>query len=268
MSTHEPHLMNYPGLFFAGMLTLCALHKASAVELSYPDVAINDVKHVVAAPAHWEEAEWRKVGWTSLAVISTAIVVDRPWRDEMRRHSGNDPFIKQVERFGAEYAPLVLGGFYVAGLASDDKNAEQVAQDGLTASIIASGLITPAIKLAVGRSRPRNNVGIAHFQPFSDPNASFPSGHTTEAFALASVIAAHYQEDWVGYSAYSVAGMVGLARTYHDAHFASDVLMGAVIGTLVGKSVVAHSPATHSDKLILLPDFSQGLIGIHIFGRF
>jgi hypothetical protein len=254
--------------FPAALLALCFTNKVSAGELSYPELLINDVTHVVTTPARWEEADWHKAGWTSLAVISTAIVIDRPWRDEMRRHSGNDPFIKQVERFGAEYAPLLLGGFYVAGLAADDKNAVEVAQDGLTASIIASGLITPAIKFAVGRSRPRNNVGSAHFQPFSDPNASFPSGHTTEAFALAAVIADHYQQDWVDYTAYSVASMVGLARTYHDAHFASDVLLGAVIGTLVGKSVVAHNTTIRSDKLVLLPDVSRGLIGIRITGSF
>jgi hypothetical protein len=62
--------------------------------------------------------------------------------------------------------------------------------------------------------------------------------------------------------------MVGLARTYHDAHFASDVLLGAVIGTLVGKSVVAHNTTIRSDKLVLLPDVSRGLIGVRISGRF
>ncbi len=257
-----------PRFFCAGLLALCLTHKASAADLSYPELVIDDVKHVVTAPARWEEAEWRQAGWTSLAVLGTAVVIDRPWCDEMRRHAGNDPFLKQVERFGSEYAPVVLGGFYLAGVATDNKNSVEVAQDGLAASIIASGLISPAIKLVVGRSRPRNNVGIAHFQPFSDPNASFPSGHTTEAFALAAVIADHYEEAWVDYTAYSVAGLVGLARTYHQAHFASDVLLGATIGTLVGKSVVAHNAGLRTGKLVLLPDFSRGLIGVRIAGSF
>ncbi len=257
-----------PRFFCLSLLAWCLTHRASADELSYPELVIDDIKHVVTAPARWEEADWRKVGWTSLAVLGTAVVIDRPWRDEMRRHSGNDPFLKQAERFGLQYAPVVLGGFYLAGVATDNKNAVEVAQDGLAASIIASGLISPAIKLAVGRSRPRDNVGIAHLKPFSDPDASFPSGHTTEAFALATVISSHYDEAWVGYTAYSVAGLVGVARTYHDAHFASDVLLGATIGTLVGKSVVAHNKTMRSNKLVLLPDVSPGLIGVRIVGRF
>lgn len=261
--------MKYPSRYFlVSILALCLIHKAGAAELSYPEIVFDDVKHVATSPARWETSDWSHAEWTSLAVLGTAVLIDRPLRDAMRRFSGQDPFIKQVERFGAEYAPVVLGGFYLAGVASENKTAVAVAQDGLAASLIASGLITPAIKLAVGRSRPRDNAGIANFKPFSEPNASFPSGHTTEAFALAAVIADHYSENWVGYSAYSVAGLVGLARTYHDAHFASDVLLGAVIGTLVGKSVVAHNTTLRSDNLVLLPDVSQGLIGIQLYGRF
>lgn len=254
--------------FCLPLLALCLIHSASADELSYPELVIDDVKHVVTAPARWDEADWRKVGWTSLAVLGTAAVIDRPWRDEMRRHSGDDVFLKQVERFGSQYAPVVLGGFYLAGVAGDNRNAVEVAQDGLAASIIASGLVSTTIKLTVGRSRPRDNVGVAHLQPFSDPNASFPSGHTTEAFALAAVISNHYDEPWVGYTSFSVAGLVGIARTYHDAHFASDVLLGAVIGTLVGKSVVAHNQALRSEKLTLLPVVTPDLIGVRIVGRF
>ncbi len=239
-----------------------------AAELSYPEILIDDVKHVVTAPARWEEAEWRQAGWASLAVVGTALVIDRPLRDEMRRHSGDNAFITQVERFGLQYAAGVIGGFYAAGVLADDEKSMQVAQDGIAASLIATGIVTPAIKLVSGRSRPRADEGVYRFKPFSDANSSFPSGHTTEAFALASVVANHYDETWVTCASYSVAGLVGLARTYHHAHFASDVVAGAMIGTLVGKSVVAHNATLRTGNLVLLPDFSRGLIGVRIAGRF
>jgi membrane-associated phospholipid phosphatase len=250
------------------LLALCSAHKAGATELSYPEILIDDVKHVVTAPARWEEAEWHKAGWASLAVVGTALVIDRPLRDEMRRHSGDNAFITQVERFGAQYAVGVVGGFYVVGALTDDATAIQVAQDGIAASLIASGIITPAIKLVAGRSRPRDDAGIFHFKPFSNGNSSFPSGHTTEAFALASVVANHYDETWVTSTSYAIASLVGLARTYHHAHFASDVLAGAMIGTLVGKAVVAHNTSLRSGKLVLLPELGPSLIGIRIAGRF
>jgi membrane-associated phospholipid phosphatase len=69
-------------------------------------------------------------------------------------------------------------------------------------------------------------------------------------------------------TSYSIASLVGLARTWHHAHFASDVLAGAMIGTLVGKSVVAHNASLRSGKLVLLPELGPSLIGIRIAGRF
>lgn len=247
---------------------LCLTHKVGATELSYPEILFDDVKHVVTSPARREDAEWKQAGWASLAVVGTALVIDRPLRDEMRRHGGNSSFMTQVERFGVQYAAGVVGGFYLAGVLADDQKALRVAQDGVAASLIASGIVTPAIKLVAGRSRPRDDRGIYTFKPFSNANSSFPSGHTTEAFAVASVVANHYDETWVTCTAYSIASMVGLARTYHHAHFASDVLAGAMIGTWVGKSVVARNTNLRSGKLVLLPDVSGGLIGVRLTGSF
>ena len=244
------------------------MHKAGAAELSYPEIVIGDVKHVVTAPARWEEAEWHKAGWASLTVVGTALIIDRPLRNEMLRHTGDNTFLTQVERFGAQYAAGVVGGFYVVGVLADDETSLHVAQDGIAASLIASGIITPTIKLVAGRSRPRANQGIFNFKPFSSSNSSFPSGHTTEAFALASVIANHSDATWVTCTSYSIASLVGLARSYHQAHFASDVVAGAMIGTLVGKSVVARNAALRSGKVALLPDVAPGLIGIRIVGSF
>lgn len=257
-----------PRFFLVALLALCSIPKVGATELSYPEILIEDVKHVVTAPAYWDEAEWRQAGWASLAVVGTALVIDRPLRDEMRRHSGNNTFITQVERFGSQYAAGVVGGFYVVGALSDNETSMQVAQDGLAASLIARGIVTPAIKLIAGRSRPRAGEAVYNFQPFSDANSSFPSGHTTEAFALASVIANHYDETWVTCTSYSIAGLVGFARAYHQAHFASDVVAGAMIGTLVGKSVVTYNNGLRSGKVVLLPDVARGLIGIRIAGSF
>jgi hypothetical protein len=230
---------------------------------------VDDVKHVLTAPARWDGEDWKKAEWSALAVVGTALVIDHPWRDEMRRHYPNhNNFMTQVERFGSQYAVVMVGGFYFAGVISGNENAVQVGEDSLTASLIASGIITPAIKLVAGRARPRANKGVGYFKPFSDTNASFPSGHTTEAFALASVIANHYYEAWVGYTAYGIAGLVGIARTYHDAHFASDVLAGGIIGTLVGKSVVNYNRERRAGNIALMPDITPGMMGLRLAGNF
>ncbi|MDO8812270.1 MAG: phosphatase PAP2 family protein [Gallionella sp.] len=253
----------------AGALLFSLSQPAQAADAAptYPQLVVDDIKHVVIAPSRWEKQEWQNLGLATLAVVGTAAVVDRPWRDGMRRHSGTSTFMRNVERFGAEYSLGVLGGFYLAGAVWNNDKATTVAQDGLAASLIASGIVTPALKYATGRSRPRENADIAHSRPFSGA-ASFPSGHTTQAFAVASVISAHYDETWVTYSSYGVAGLVGLARTYHDAHFASDILAGALIGTLVGQSIVAHNQQRRSGKVALIPDIAPNRLGVRLTGNF
>jgi membrane-associated phospholipid phosphatase len=244
---------------------------SSSKNPAYPEILIDDVRHVLTAPARWQKQEWQNLGLATAGVIGVAAILDRPVRDEMRRHAPNNLFLHDVERFGAEYSLGVLGGFYLAGAIGNDDTAAAVAQDGLAACLIASGIVTPAIKFVTGRARPRANAGVAKFHPFSlsySTNSSFPSGHTTEAFALASVISSHYDETWVKFSSYTVAGLVGAARSYHDAHFASDVLAGALVGTLVGQSVVEHNRTLRSGKMVLLPEIAPGLTGVRLVVTF
>lgn len=251
-------------------LLLCKATLAAEAPPAYPAVLLEDVKFITTAPARWHADDWKDVGWASLAVVTTAIAIDAPLRDEMRRQPRSNSFMLNIERLGAEYSIGVVGGFFLAGSLAGNDTALSVAQDGLSASIIASGLITPALKIATGRSRPHEDAGTCNFQGLgaNKLNSSFPSGHTTEAFALASVISAHYEETWVKTSAYAVASLVGIARTYHDAHFASDVLAGALIGNWVGQSVVAHNQLHPSGTAVILPEIAPGLSGLRLTGSF
>ena len=261
-----------PGL---STLLLCLAgmaHAADTPSPAYPEIVWDDAKYVLGSPARWQQQDWQNFGLAAAGVVGVGILLDRPVRDEMRRHAPNDNrFLHDVERFGADYSLGVLGGFYLAGAVGNNPTALSVAQDGLAASIIASGIITPTIKFITGRARPRENAGVATFHPFSlsySTNSSFPSGHTTQAFAVASVIANHYDEAWVSCSSYTVAGLVGVARIYHDAHFASDVVAGALIGTVVGKSVVEHNRALRSGKIAILPEIAPGFMGLRLTGNF
>src|SRR3989337_440518 len=115
--------------------------------------------------------------------------------------------------------------------------AKAVAMDAFAASLVSAGIITTSLKVITGRSRPEDDEGTYKFQPFGG-HRSFPSGHTTQAFSLASVVAEHYDEWWIDTISYGIAGGVGLARVEQGAHFPSDVAAGALIGTIVGKAIV------------------------------
>jgi membrane-associated phospholipid phosphatase len=254
---------------YAVTLLLCLNISAHAADTapSYPEILVDDARHVLSSPARWQEQDWRDMGLAALGIAGAVALIDRPVRDEMRRHAPNDSrFMHEAERFGSEYSLALLGGFYLAGALGNDERAQAVAEDGLSALLIAGGIITPAIKVVAGRSRPSETSAVADFHPFSG-GPSFPSGHATRAFAVAAVISNHYDETWVTCSSYTLASLVGVARSYHDAHFASDVLAGALIGTWVGKSVVAHNKQMHSGKVVVLPEIAPGLVGVRVVSQ-
>lgn len=235
--------------------------------ISYPALVWDDITHELSAPTRWEKDEWQTAGWTSLAVLGTVAVIDKPVRNYMVKQDQNNQAWLQVEKFGREYAVGITGAFFVAGLVGDETSMH-VAQDVVSASIISSAIIGVGTKTVVGRSRPLENKGTTHFAPFTDMNSSFFSGHTTQAFTLAAVISETYDKTWIDVTTYSLATLVGVARTYHDKHFASDVLAAAIVGHLVGKSVVAHNKDLRDNKLTVLPALSQGMVGIQVAGRF
>ncbi len=164
---------------------------------------------------------------------------------------------------------LVLGGFYLAGAIGKDSKAKNVCLDGLAASLIATGMITPVIGTLVGRERPTEEQGAYAFHPFE--GRSFPSGHSTQAFAVASVIATSYDQFWVKATAYGAATMTAWQRVRRGKHFPTDVVAGAAIGTLVGHSVVHFNrklrsgekePEATGTRLTLVPVLGGGTYGV------
>ena len=203
-----------------------------------------DIRETFTAPARWDTCDWLVFGGVA-AGVGTAFAFDQDIQRAVQRNRNStvDSVFNAVTPFGAEYAFGTLGAFYLGGAIFDDPRAKAVALDGASASLIASGLILYPLKYTVGRSRPSDNVGPYHFQPFSGHD-SFPSGHTTEAFAVATVIAEHYDSLWIKFTSYGLASMVGYARLNSNVHWASDVLTGAAIGTFVGH-VVVHVNEKH-----------------------
>ena len=204
-------------------------------------LTLADVGHVLSAPVRWDGQDWLVFGGLALGVAA-AYTADAPIRDAARRSQDKSAgrSLTVVEQLGSWGGFGVIGGIYAAGLVSGKSGLMDAGFDALVSVGIAGGIITPAIKYSVGRSRPWKDEGIHKFRPFSG-NVSFPSGHTTQAFAIASVVAESSESVWLGGVSYALAATVGAARIYHDAHFASDVLAGAVIGTATGVAVVRYN---------------------------
>ncbi len=110
-------------------------------------------------------------------------------------------------------------------------------------------------------------------RPDGSAYSSFPSGHTTEAFASAEFLRMEYRNisPLIGWAGYAMAGMTGYLRMYNNKHWFSDVVAGAGVGIASTKlayliySGVFKNEKTNKDKKsigLIAPFYHQGNIGL------
>ena len=118
----------------------------------------------------------------------------------------------------------IVGALFVAGRFAPQGQFRSASYDFMQAMIV-NGAYTSLLKYTVKRERPDGSDSL-----------SFPSGHTSTAFSLAAVASSHY--GWkIGVPAYALATGIGLSRIEQDRHHLSDVIAGATLGVIVGRTV-------------------------------
>jgi len=145
-----------------------------------------------------------------------------------------DAMMHFLTRMGGGWV-LALGALVLFGIGWwwKDLKLKQVGVRGLLAMGV-SGLLVQVIKHLVGRPRPRlADRGIFEWgATFQRGHDSFPSGHAISAFAMAAVLSCYFPAGrWIWYS---IAALVAFSRIYVGAHYASDVIFGAILGVGVG----------------------------------
>lgn len=205
--------------------------------------------------AGWQRVFTTKANLFYLAAWGSSFLIIRPFDDDISQELGqeNDSFADLVSGFGH---PIVLAGgatlTYLVG--SVTKNPE-VSTTGLLLleSYLTTSVVTVSLKTAVGRERPNHKN-----------HRSFPSGHTSGAFSVASVLDKRYGVR-VGIPAYLTASLVGLSRVRLKEHFPTDVLAGAALGVIIGRSFAADGKR---DSLSVFPMLHRGYIGVALGARF
>lgn len=167
-------------------------------------------------------------------------------------------------RLVAESAYLIGGSLYAVGRLTGNRDMADLGLHG-TEAIVVGMTVTSLAKGILGRARPlvdtTNPSDFELMRGFAkEEYRSFPSGHTLTAFAAASAVTAETARWWpkqqllIGTAMYGGATLVGLSRMYNNKHWASDVMMGAAIGTFAGRKIVRyhHShPDNRIDKWLL-----------------
>jgi len=207
---------------------------------------LTDAKDIVIAPVKWSGKEWIAAG----AVVGGTVLLyqyDMEIRDYFQ--SKQTPWGENISKYGIEpwgnyYSYATLALFYGQGLIWKNERSKKVALLGAKAYIL-SGFFVQFPKMLFSRQRPYQGEypdSKKWYGPSISSHKSFPSGHTTSAFAIAAVIASEYKETiWIPIVAYSLASATGLSRIYDDQHWASDVFFAAAFGWSMGKLVHSSS---------------------------
>jgi membrane-associated phospholipid phosphatase len=192
---------------------------------------------------------------TGVILVGTAALM--PFDNEVRALAKNsvtksaDNFFLYPNGMGnGLYAALFSCGIYTGGLIFNNEEVRTTGRQ-LVESLVLSGIITSALKIAIGRARPYNDKGNSYYLPFrwNDDYWSLPSGHTTVSFAMATVISSRIDKWWGYAGCYALASLTGLARIYYDRHWLSDVFMGGAIGTASGLIIInAGKNKAHSGQ--------------------
>ena len=125
-------------------------------------------------------------------------------------------------------------GFVLVGAAAGDRAVLEAGLLSMTAQLTSLGL-TVAFKEIVGRPRPfesLSNVRVKH--QWSATGFSFPSGHTSQAFAIATVLSFKFSKGSFIIPCFLWASAIGYGRIFLGLHYPSDVVGGAIIGIVSG----------------------------------
>jgi membrane-associated phospholipid phosphatase len=222
-----------------------------------------DTAALVVAPFHWDGSDgWKAAG--SAALIGGAFAADREVYDAFARNRSDftDSVSKYTTWFGGGGALGIAAGLIGVGLAAGSPDVRDMGRDALEAAVIAGMFTNWVIKPTAGRWRPSESDGETKFEPFSG-HTSFTSGHATQAFAVASVIAMRAPGWIIPTAAYGLAFVVACDRINDRAHFASDVVAGALFATATGRFLVrrhrdaaaaeSHAPTT-TLEVVPIPD--------------
>lgn len=196
--------------------------------------------------------------------------LDRHFAEELQSPNAQsntalDNTATRLEKLASPGAYYLGGGLYLMGRIA---GWERVADLGLhaTESVVLAEGIGFVLKRAIGRARPYVS-NTADPRDFSlgtgfgtGDRRSFPSGHTYTAFALASAMTSEMRawrpgSTWlVAPIMYGGAAAVGLSRMYHNQHWASDIVLGAAVGTFSGLKLVRYMhdhPDNRGDRFLL-----------------
>ena len=222
----------------------------------------------VQSPFHFDSQDFMMTGIIA-GVTALSFTLDNSVRNVMKRNHNTsmDNIMNVSEKLGSPQYGLALSGVLYLGGQFTQENELRKTGVILAEAVFLNGITTEVLKIVMGRSRPYNNEGNydLDFIRINDEDNSLPSGHTSTAFTIATVLSQRIDNTFASIALYSFAGLTAVQRIYADRHWFSDVVLGAAIGTVVGLKVVKinseYDNQNSSVKMNVYPVLSNGSYG-------
>jgi len=164
----------------------------------------------------------------AMAMLTPLSTLDKGIDYEIHEFGGaTGNFLDFANELGGPLMNIPVAGIFAVSLLTDDTWFQDAAFTSLQ-SLIYAGAMSYGIKYTVGRFRPYEQNGSYRFSPFSG-NTSFPSGHTTAAFAIMTPWVLYYPHP-VTYGLFALSTGTAIARIVREKHWATDVLAGGTLG--------------------------------------
>ncbi len=184
------------------------------------------------------------IGLGAVSLISTTMAWEAQIQPKLALgNPSQSSFFSQVsEPFGhpIKMGVLALSTYYAAGFFKNQK--VQGASSAALQAMLTGGIAVMSLKLLTHRVRPAEQDIFDPYQfkgaSFARDNLSFPSGHATIAFALASSLSSYYEYDLrLAIPLFAIASATAFQRVYDFQHWPSDVLAGAFLGSWIGNKI-------------------------------
>ena len=220
----------------------------------------DDFVEVLVSPKEWKGKNLLKFS----AIVGAGLLLYaldgdiHQWSQDNRSSFSKD-FFGFMDHFGD--GGLLLGlmtAFYASGELFRNNSLRKTALLSLE-SWLTAGVIVRGLKIVSGRARPYPGESSHSFHPFSLRSRfnSFPSGHASSAFAVATVIAEQSEKAYIDILAYSIAALAAVSRIHIDKHWPSDILIGSSIGYFVAKKICSLDEDRDSDRVRINLQFSR-----------
>ncbi len=160
---------------------------------------------------------------------------------------------RETSQWGDHYGEYGLSAFIALGQIYFDR------ENGINSArvLTANAIVTTTMKLSFARQRPGDGN-----------HRSFPSGHTSDAFAMATSLS--YAYGWkVAAVAYPAATYVAFSRLADEAHWLSDITAGAFVGIWMGRAFFySNHEETLTSKWQIYPEISDKNKSLYIAFNF